>query len=81
MVNIDYLYNPEAVKGIMNKNYFNDKKLGFQVIDKGIVLPFKPHPNYSRTNALGGIIDNNGTFVKGSHIYRRRAMNAPCLWR
>lgn len=69
MVSLDYLYNPEFLKPYVDENYFNDKKLGFQVIEKGIVLPFKPHPNYSGTNALGGIIDSNGTFIKGSHIY------------
>ena len=32
MVNLDYLYNPEAAKPYFNKDYFLEKKLGFQVI-------------------------------------------------
>ena len=51
MVNLDYLYNPAAAKPIFDKNYFVDKKLGFQVIEKGTMLPHKTFT--SMANGLG----------------------------
>ena len=41
MINLDYLYNPDAAKNILNKNYFVDKKLGFKIIEKGTILPHR----------------------------------------
>ena len=65
MTNIDYLYNPEAAKPVFEKNYFIDKKLGFQVIEHGTVLPYK-----NSVEGLiipgGGLIDSKGSFIKGS---------------
>ena len=64
MVNIDYLYNPEATKSSFEKDYFVNKKLGFQVIENSIGLSrkmtFEGQPkNYP---GLAGIIDANGKF-------------------
>ena len=72
MVNIDYLYNPDAAKNSFNKNYFVDKKLGFQVIEHGMILPHKRIPDAKESRiriwGLGGVFDSNGTFVKSSHV-------------
>ena len=71
MVNLDYLYNPEGAKKFFNKNYFLDKKLGFQVIENGTILPYK-HFIDGKTTAdwwgYGGIIDGNGEYIKNSHV-------------
>ena len=65
MVNLDYLYNPAAAKPIFDKNYFVDKKLGFQVIEKGTMLPHKDvYVNGKWTWGKGGIVDSNGNFVQ-----------------
>lgn len=71
MVNIDYLYNPDAVKDSFNKNYFLDKKLGFQVIEHGTILPYQRIIDGKSTTdgwGYGGIVDNEGKFVKSSHV-------------
>ena len=72
MVNLDYLYNPEGAKKFFNKNYFLDKKLGFQVIENGTILPYK-HFIDGKTTAdwwgYGGIIDGNGEYIKNSHVH------------
>ena len=65
MVNIDYLYNPDAAKDLVNKNYFLDKKLGFQIIENGMILP---HKGDAGINNLGGIVDNNGNFIRGTSV-------------
>ena len=67
MVNIDYLYNPDRAKKFFDKNYFLDKKLGFQVIENGTILPHKDvWVNGKWTWGKGGIIDNEDNFVKNS---------------
>ena len=72
MTNIDYLYNPEAAKVYFDKNYFVDKKLGFQVIEHGTILPYK-HIIDGKTTIdyweYGGIVDKNGKFIKSSHVH------------
>lgn len=69
MVNLDYLYNPEAAKPIFNKNYFVDKKLGFQVIKHGTILPHKDVMVNGRwTFGSGGIIDENENYIRSSHV-------------
>lgn len=69
MVNLDYLYNPEAVKSRFNKNYFLDKKLSFQIIENGMILPHKKSD--VSWFGLGGIIDGNGKFIKNSTVWQR----------
>ena len=67
MVNLDYLYNPEAAKPYFNKDYFLDKKLGFQVIEKGIILPQKDNIIDGRwTHGKGGIVDSKGEYFAES---------------
>ena len=72
MTNLDYLYNPEAAKAHFTKNYFVDKKLGFSVIENGIILPHKKIPNAQTTArkfwGAGGIVDKNGTYFKRSFV-------------
>ena len=71
MTNLDYLYNPDAVKDKFDKNYFVDKKLGFSVIERGTVLP---HKTISDTDpkrqvwGAGGIVDSQGEYIKGTHV-------------
>lgn len=71
MVNFDYLYNPEAAKALFGKSYFVDKKLGFQVIEQGTILPHKrTAPPGKWSWGAGGIVNSNGTYIKGSFINR-----------
>lgn len=73
MVNFDYLYNPEVAKPILSRNYFIDKKSGFQVIENGTILPCKFEKvvnSWSWKNYLGGIIDSEGKFIAGTHVHR-----------
>ena len=55
-----------------NRNHFLEKKLDFKVIENGTILPYKSVPTTSKNfwqRHRGGIVNNNGTFVKGSAIY------------
>lgn len=71
MVNLNYLYNPDAAKAYFEKNYFVDKKLGFQVIENGMILPHRPTNDEGKTKFLGfgGIVNINGEFIRGSFTY------------
>ena len=72
MINLDYLYNPAAAKDAFNKNCFLDKKLGFQIIENGTILPYETIINgqYSKDGwGFGGIVDDKGKFVRSSHVY------------
>lgn len=64
MVNFDYLYNPKAAKPHLEKNYFIDKKLGFQVIEQGTILP---HKGGAGILGLGGIVDREKKFVPSTY--------------
>lgn len=69
MANLDYLYNPDAVKDKFDRNYFVDKKLGFSVIERGTVLPHKnTAPPGQWSWGAGGIVDSQGEYIKGSHV-------------
>lgn len=69
MVNLDYLYNPVAVKNLFDKNYFVDKELSFSVIKHGTILPHKDvYVDGKWTWGKGGIIDSDGKFIKSSHV-------------
>ena len=67
MTNLNYLYNPDAVKDIFHKNYFVDKKLGFRVIERGTVLPHKVNPGKFNWGK-GGIVDSEGEYIRGTHV-------------
>ena len=75
MVNLDYLYSPAAVKPFFDKNYFADKKLGFQVIEKGTILPHKPLTGSWWGG--GGILDSNGNFIRGTWVKSELNGNYP----
>ena len=67
MVNLDYLYNPNAAKKTFDKNVFVEKELGFQIIERGMVLPHKDvKVNGNWTWGSGGLVDSNDDFIKGS---------------
>ena len=67
MVNLDYLYNPAAAKGILDKNSFVDKKLGFKVIEHGTVFPAKTGVvNGKKCHIHDGVFDNAGEFLAGT---------------
>lgn len=67
MINLDYLYKPAAAKKYFVNDYFVDKKLGFQVIEHGTILPYKGKGGLSDT--FGGIIDESGGFVKDTYLF------------
>ena len=71
MINVDYLYNPEAAKPHFDKNFFLDKKLGFRVIENGTILPYRNVNDSGIVNwvGFGGIIDSEGAFIKESFIH------------
>lgn len=72
MVNVDYLYKPDAVRGIFKTNYFSKKKLSFQVIENGTIIPHQRFFNGSfgmGTLGFGGIVDSNGKYIKQSHVF------------
>ncbi len=65
MPNLDYLYNKDdAVKDYFGKNYFADRKLGFQTIPHGIIIP---HTKTEETDYWGisGVIDEQRRLHKG----------------
>ena len=68
MDNTNYLYSPDKVKERLDKNYFLDKKLGFNVIEHGTILPHKD-TNGKFSGALGGVVYSNGKFVTNSYVY------------
>ena len=70
MVNLDYLYNPAAAKKSFTENYFVDKKLDFQVIENGMILPRQNKDDNGNFSAagFGGIVDSDGQFIKGSYV-------------
>ena len=72
MTNLDYLYNPEAARERFDKNYFIDKKLGFQVIKNGTILPYKDDGHGGLIGALGGIVDSNGNYFPSSFVSNSR---------
>ena len=69
MTNLDYLYNPAAAKNAFARDFFLDKKLGFSVIENGVILP---HKDAGLVGAFGGIVDGNGKYVMSSFIKRSK---------
>ena len=70
MVNLDYLYNPDRAKPFFDKNYFLDKKLGFQVIENGTILPHKKVSIPGKWHfGLGGIVDSQSNYIKDSSLH------------
>ena len=69
MTNIEYLYNKDDAQKIFAKNYFVDKKLHFQIIERGTILPHKHmYVNGQWTWGFGGIVDSKNKFVKSSFV-------------
>ncbi|MBQ6758522.1 MAG: hypothetical protein IJP42_05480 [Selenomonadaceae bacterium] len=66
MVNLDYLYNPDAAKPHLGKDFFIDKKLGFQVIENGTIFPYKAVQG--SIWGIGGIFDSEGKFISSSFL-------------
>ena len=72
MVNIDYLYNHAAAKKHFTVNRFVDKKLGFQIIENGTILPYKKiiDGKFSKDGwGFGGIVDGKDKFIESSFVY------------
>lgn len=71
MTNLDYLYKPDAAQRFFNFSRFVDKKLGFQVIEHGMILPYKKFNDKGEHGQAGwgGIVDAEGKFIKESHIH------------
>ena len=71
MVNIDYLYNPDAAKPLFEKNYFVDKKLGYQVIEHGTILPYNSTNDEGKITwtGFGGIVDAKGKYLSESYVH------------
>ena len=69
MTNFDYLYNPNAAKRFFGKNHFVDEKLGFQVIENGMILPCRYFPNEPKVG--GGVVNGEGLIIDGTFVHRR----------
>ena len=67
MTNLNGLCNPDAAQKIFNRNYFSDKKLGFEVIEGGTILPHKVNPGKFNWGK-GGIVDASGEYVSNTFI-------------
>lgn len=76
MVNLDYLYNPDTARKAIRTNYFLNKKLGFQVIENGMILPLFIDEN-ERSYPWGGIVDSNGKMVNSSCFLYGLGRNCP----
>ena len=70
MTNLDYLYNPAAVKKQFTQNYFVNKKLSFEIIEHGTVLPHAIPTEALPPGKwrLGGILDAQGKFIENSSV-------------
>ena len=69
MTNLDYLYSPDAAKDFFGKNYFVDRKLHFQIIEHGTILPHKHmYIDGQWTWGFGGIVDSKNNFIKSSFV-------------
>ena len=68
MVDLDYLYNPNAAHKAFKRNFFIDKELGFSVIENGVILPHRDTPPGGLVGALGGIADSDGNYVMSSFV-------------
>lgn len=70
MINIDYLYNSNISKAGFERSRLIDKKLGFQVIENGTILPQRTtYYNGERIPfwcGFGGIADSNGEYIPSS---------------
>ena len=78
MVNFDYLYNPAAAREALNKNYFLDKKLGFQIIENGMILPHKSVNIPGKWHfGQGGIVDKDGSYQKNSSVHYNGEVYTP----
>ena len=70
MINLDHLYNKDAAADFFGKNHFVDKKLHFQIIERGTLLPHKEvFVNGRWTWGFGGIVDRKGEFIKNSFVH------------
>lgn len=74
MINLDYLYNKDAAKDYFGKDYFVDKKLGYQILRQGKIVP---HIKSERADYWGvsGVIDNQGCFHRGINTMREMNLN------
>lgn len=71
MVNYDYMYNKEFYGDSLYKNHFHNKKLHFQIIEKGTVLPHKKIDIDGKFNwGFGGIVDEQNNFIESSSLAR-----------
>lgn len=69
MINLNYLYNPAAAKGLFDQKRFLEKESVFSLIEQGTLLPYKEHfVNGKLTWGKGGIVNSNGDYVKNSYI-------------
>lgn len=64
MTNLDYLYSKDAAKNYFGKKHFVDKKIGFQTVKNGIIIP---HIKDDTTDYWGisGVLDGEGLRHKG----------------
>ena len=72
MTNLDYLYDKEAVKLSLNKERFVEKKLGYQIIERGTILPHKKIVDGQTTSdgwGYGGIIDDKNKGIPSSLVH------------
>ena len=67
MINYDGLYNKNFFGDKLNETHFYDKKLHFQIIKDGTILP---HVDVEGVPVgFGGIVDGKGNFVRRSPVH------------
>lgn len=68
MVSYEGLYNKEYFGDKLNENHLYNKELHFKIIKNGTILPHKDVSGLW-LNGFGGVVDENGKFVKRSFIH------------
>ena len=66
MNNLNYLYEPDIREAFLSRNLFVDKKLGFQIIKHGTIVPCTSRVVDGILKRLGGIFDSEGKYIKSS---------------
>ena len=69
MINLDYLYNPEAAKPHVDRSFFFDQKLGFQVIEHGTIFPAKTGVLNGKLGHIhDGVFDSKGELLEQAEL-------------
>ena len=69
MVNYDGLYNKEYFGDKLVENRLSERRLNFQIVEKGTILPFRYIDINGRLMAMGGVLDSFGNFIENTSVH------------